>query len=271
MPEHILSERISRIGAACTYLFVPADRPERFAKAAASAADVVILDLEDAVSPDNKEVARAALQSRFTTRPVVVRVNRIGTPWHAADMAALAQNDFAAVMVPKSEPGDSFEALCAGSTLPVFALVESARGLAGVRAIANMKNVARIAFGSVDFCVDMDCAHNRDSLLAARSELVFASRLARIAAPIDGVTTSTDDAGLVRGDARYACELGFGGKLCIHPRQIEPARQGFAPDEAELAWARKVLQSEGGAVAIDGAMIDEPVRLRARRIMERAG
>jgi len=250
-------------------LFVPADRPDRFAKAADAGADAVILDLEDAVATDAKDAARAALRSDFASVPLLVRVNGLGTPWHAADMAALAGRAFAAVMVPKAEAGEAFAALCAASPVPVIALVETARGLAGARLIAQTAHVARLAFGSIDFCADLGCAHVREALLAARSELVLASRLAGLVPPIDGVTTAIDDADVICGDARHARDLGFGGKLAIHPRQIAAIRAGFTPDEAEIAWARKVVGSADGAAAIDGAMVDEPVRIRARAILGR--
>lgn len=251
-------------------LFVPADRPERFEKAAHAGADAVILDLEDAVAAGAKDQARSALRDGFTALPILVRVNAIGTPWHDGDMAALAGRGFAAVMVPKAEAGAAFEALCAAAPIPVIALVESARGLAEARRIAATRHVVRIAFGSMDFCADIGCAHIREALLAARSELVLASRLAGLAAPLDGVTTTIGDAALISGDARHARDLGFGGKLSIHPRQIEPIRAGFAPDAAEIAWARKVLASGEGAAGVDGAMVDEPVRVRAGAILKRA-
>ncbi|MBN9435393.1 CoA ester lyase [Bosea sp. (in: a-proteobacteria)] len=251
-------------------LFVPGNRPERFGKAAAAGCDAVILDLEDAVARDDKAAARAALRDDFTDLPIILRINGLGTPWHEADIAALMDLKLAAVMVPKAEAGAAFADLCARLPMPVIALIESACGLADARRIAATGNVARIAFGSIDFCADLGCAHSREALLAARSELVLASRLASLLPPIDGVTTAIDDAGLIAGDARHASELGFSGKLCIHPRQIEPVRAGFAPDPAEIAWARKVLASGDGAAAVDGAMVDEPVRLRARSILARS-
>lgn len=250
-------------------LFVPANRPERFEKAADAGVDAVILDLEDAVAADAKDAARAALRSGFASVPVLVRVNGLGTPWHAADLAALAGHDFSGVMVPKAEASEAFTSLCRASPVPVIALVESARGLADARRIAGTANVARIAFGSIDFCADLGCAHIREALLAARSELVLASRLAGLVAPVDGVTTSIEDASAIAADARHARDLGFGGKLAIHPRQLAPIRAGFAPDEAEVVWARKVLASGDGAAAVDGAMVDEPVRIRARAILGR--
>lgn len=252
-------------------LFVPGNRPDRFEQAAVAGADAIILDLEDAVPADAKHEARTALRGDFTSLPILVRVNGIGTRWHDEDMAAIAGQDFAAVIIPKAEGTAAFAALCAAFSLPVVALIESARGLADVCRIVEMQNVARVAFGSIDFCADIGCAHIREALLAARSELVLASRLAGLAAPIDGVTTVLDDEDLIAGDARHARDLGFAGKLCIHPRQIEAIRRGFAPNEAEIAWAGKVLASGDGATAVEGAMVDEPVPVRARAILQRAG
>src|SRR5690606_29273488 len=133
---------------------------------------------------------RATLRGRFTSLPILVRINGIGTPWHEADIAALSGYDFAAVVVPKAEATGAFAALCETSPLPVVALVENARGLADARLIATTGNVVRLAFGSIDFCADLGCAHVREALLAARSEIVHASRLAGLPAPIDGITTA---------------------------------------------------------------------------------
>jgi citrate lyase subunit beta/citryl-CoA lyase len=113
-------------------------------------------------------------------------------------------------------------------------------------------------------------AHLREALLLARSELVLASRLGGLAAPLDGVTASLGDGQLAEDDARYAAELGFGGKLCIHPAQIAPVKRGFEPSAVEIAWAERVLAAaDDGAAVVDGAMVDAPVRARARRIMAR--
>ena len=250
-------------------LFVPGHRPERFAKAAASGADAIIIDLEDAVPADAKEVARANVRAHVTDLPVLVRINGASTAWHADDLAAIASVPVAAVVLPKAEPGPQLGAVCAGAGHYVVALVETASGLAGVRTTAAMPGVARLAFGSIDFCADLGCAHTRNALLAARSELVLASRLSGLLAPIDGVTTAINDPALATDDARYARDLGFGGKLCIHPKQVSAVLAGFRPDQAEVEWARRVLASGDGAVAVDGAMVDEPVRVRAHSILAR--
>lgn len=258
-----------------TPLFVPADRPERYAKAAASGADAIIIDLEDAVAPAAKMLARAAL-CRPGALPagidIYVRVNAVSTPWHREDLAAIAPLPIRGIMLAKSEfPGEVAAASENVGGKPVIALIETAQGLATAREIAACACVRRLAFGSIDYCADIGAAHLREALLAARSEIVLASRLASLPPPLDGVTPSFDDAALLQEDGRYALRLGFGGKLCIHPRQLAPVQEGFAPTAEELAWARRVAAAgEHGAVSIDGAMVDAPVRARARQILQRA-
>lgn len=252
-------------------LFVPASRPDRFAKAAASGADAVILDLEDAVGADDKDAARASLDTGFTDLPVIVRINAKGTPWHEADVATVAGLPVAAVILPKAEDVLTCDEIATITGKPVIALIESARGLANARAIAAAPGVVRLAFGSIDFCADLGCEHLRDVLLPARTELVLASRLAGIAAPIDGVTVQLDDARLTQEDAAHARALGMTGKLCIHPRQVGLVRDAFTPTPSEVDWAHRVLAAGDGAVAVDGAMVDEPVRIRARMILSHAG
>ncbi|MFP7571805.1 HpcH/HpaI aldolase/citrate lyase family protein [Marivita sp. S2033] len=249
-------------------LFVPATRPDRFAKAAASGADAVILDLEDAVADAEKDQARTALRWSEAGVPCFVRVNALGTPWHDADLAAVRDLPIAGIMLPKSEEPDEVARIASGlGGRNLIALIETAKGLANARAIAALEGVDRLAFGSVDFCSDMGCAHERDILLPARFELVLASRLAGIGAPIDGVTVRLDDEAEIASDARHARDLGFGGKLCIHPKQIACVKEAFAPSDAEIDWANRVLASGDGAVSVDGAMVDAPVRARARSIL----
>lgn len=256
-----------------TPLFVPANRPERFTKAGASGADAVIIDLEDAVAPEHKSIARADLCA--TILPVgieiLVRINAVRTPWHVQDIKALAGLKISMVMLSKTESAADIAAVAAATGLPVIALIETAIGLAAARDIAREPATMRLAFGSIDFCTDIGASHTRAALLAARCELVLASRLANLPPPIDGITTALDDAALIQDDASYALNLGFGGKLCIHPRQISAVKAGFRPTDADVTWATKILASlDGGAVSLDGAMVDAPVRLRARQILARA-
>ena len=262
-----------RLETAAVFLFVPADRPERFAKALASGADAVVIDLEDGVAPAERvgaraSVERAADQIAGAACPVILRVNASGTEHHAPDLAVSRRAAFAGVMLAKAEDPDDARRLSDAVSLPVLALIESARGLALARAMASAG--ARLAFGSIDFAADLGCAHTREALLAARSELVLASRLAGLPAPVDGVTTDIRAAALVADDMRHAVDLGMGGKLLIHPAQIEPARLGLAPTAEEVRWAERVLAAgHDGATTVGGTMVDPPVRLRAKQVLRR--
>lgn len=262
----------SDVGIVRAPLFVPANRPDRFAKAAASGADAVILDLEDAVSKSEKDQARECLDCSFTELPVIVRVNAVDTPWFEYDLAAVCALPIAGVMLPKAEEPDAVAGVC-GSLIghaPVIALIENARGLSEARRIAVVSGVARLAFGSIDLCADLGCAPLRDALLPARLELVLASRLAGIAAPLDGVTAQLDDSDLAFDDAAHARSLGMTGKLCVHPGQIPGVCRAFAPTLADIDWAQRVLAGGDGVAMIDGAMVDEPVRRRARSMLAAA-
>ncbi|HQR54505.1 MAG TPA: CoA ester lyase [Burkholderiaceae bacterium] len=260
-------ERVAR-----SYLFVPGTRPERFAKAIASGAHAVIVDLEDAVAPADKERAREIVASALdAAHPLYVRINGIGTPWFDADLALCAHPGIAGVVLPKAEDADAVAAVHAAThgRAIVLPLIESAAGLWNARAIAEAPGVLRLAFGSIDFQVDLGISD--DDLLAYRAAIVLASRVAGRIAPVDGVTTSIDDAALVRRDAERARALGFGGKLCIHPAQVAIVNAAFRPTEAEVAWAERVVAADaaaqGAAVAVDGRMVDRPVLLQARAIL----
>jgi citrate lyase subunit beta/citryl-CoA lyase len=254
-----------------TALFVPADRPERFSKAQSSGADAIIIDLEDGVAPGAKVSARSALSvpgALPTGCDVYVRVNARQTPWYRDDLAAVAQLPVAGIVLPKTESAEDIAATSKSLRVGLIALIETARGLAAVREISGAAGVTRLAFGSIDFCVDIGAANDRDALLAARSAIVLASRLGDLQPPLDGVTVAIDDMALIEADARYALRLGFGGKLCVHPRQIVPVRNGFAPSADEVSWAKRILEAGAeGAVAVDGMMVDSPVRSRARQIL----
>ena len=159
--------------------------------------------------------------------------------------------------------------------LRVIALVESARGIAHAREIAGTPGVARLAFGSLDLALTSGCAATTKTTsrrTAPRS--CWRRAWPGCRRPIDGVTPSIDDDARLRADVQRARRLGFGAKLCIHPRQLPAVREGLAPSEADLQWARRVVQAagsaEGAAVAVDGTMVDTPVLLRARAILDEA-
>jgi citrate lyase subunit beta / citryl-CoA lyase len=261
-----------------SWLYVPGDRPERFAKAVASAADVVICDLEDAVSAANKAIARDAVADWLRGHRAVVRVNGVGTPWHDDDVAAIADAPgLAGVLLPKTDEPGAIRQLAhrLAKHIDVIPLVESAAGVANAGAIAAAPQVGALAFGSIDFALDLGIDDTDDvdetALLYARSTLVIASRAAGIAPPIDGVTVSLSDAHAIRCDARRARALGFGGKQCIHPRQVLEVNAAFNPSPAAIARARRVIdaaeKSHGSAIQVDGQMIDKPRIDQARRVL----
>lgn len=253
-------------------LFVPATRPDRFERAAESGADAIIIDFEDAVAAGEKVVARDQLTKASLPGGVILfRVNAVATPWFKDDVGAVTKLGQQGVLLPKVESVDDVNAVRnINPNAEIVAIIETAKGLANARAIAA-SGPLRLVFGSLDYCVDLGCAHERDALLAARSELVLASRLAGIAPPIDGVTAQIGDDAVVKNDAAYAAALGFSGKLCIHLTQIASVKLAFAPSATEITWAERILAgSHAGVAVVDGMMVDAPVRLRAQAILARA-
>ena len=261
-----------------TFLFVPADRPERLLKAVASGADMVILDLEDAVAGEHKAAARAHARTALTTGDlrVCVRINGVESAAFHEDCKLLALPGVAAVMLPKAEAAAGLAAVRAASrdATPIVPIIETAQGLAAARELARCAGVQRLAFGSVDFQQDLGIEGDGLELLFARSELVWASRLAGIGAPVDGVSLGIRDLEQVHADVLRARRAGFGGKLCIHPAQIAPVRDGFAPDAQAIAWAQGVLAAvashPAGALTYEGQMVDKPVIERARAMLARS-
>jgi citrate lyase subunit beta/citryl-CoA lyase len=259
-----------------SYLYVPGNRPERFDKACAAGADAVIVDLEDSVPPAEKDSARAALAAWLSPdKAVLVRVNAGGSEWFGRDLAACDAAGVIGVILPKAEKVDEgVVAQCHRKSLALFPLIETATGMAQAEAIAATPCVQRLMFGTIDFQFELGIDGDGDELLAFRSRLVLASRLAGIQSPVDGPCTSWEDRELLMADAQRARRLGFGGKLCIHPKQVAVVNAAFSPDEAEIAWARKVIdaaqRSGGAAVAIEGRMVDRPVILKAERIVRQA-
>ncbi|MEF7613903.1 CoA ester lyase [Aquincola sp. MAHUQ-54] len=266
-----------------TYLFVPGNRPERFAKALASGADAVVLDLEDAVAPASKREARDAIARwceaahEADRARVAVRINDVLSSEIAEDLRLLRDARIAQVMLPKAEAAAHVRRVRA--ELPqaqVLALVETARGVAQAADVAGADGVIRLAFGTLDFALDLglDLAEGPDGLAHAAGVLALASRVAGLAAPVAGVTPQLDDEPRLLQDLAWARCRGFGAKLCIHPRQIAPLHAALAPSPEQLAWARRVMAAEAaspGAAQLDGQMVDQPVVLQARRTLQRAG
>jgi citrate lyase subunit beta/citryl-CoA lyase len=263
------------VAEARSWLFVPATRPDRFDKAAASGADVVVVDLEDAVPAADKAGARSQVAAWLAGGGVgAVRVNPADSPHHAEDVAAVAGlPGLRAVLVPMAESAEALGAVhdSLGPDVAVVAQVETARGLLRAVDLASAPGVVRLAFGHLDFALDIDAAPEPEALAHARGVLVVASRGAGAAGPVDSVTTDLDDDRATRQDAERARALGFTGKLCIHPRQVHAVNEAMSPTPEQVAWAESVLAAGTGAVRLDGQMVDAPVVTRAERILRRAG
>jgi citrate lyase subunit beta/citryl-CoA lyase len=263
-----------------SYLFVPADRPERFDKALNSGADAIIIDLEDAVAPAAKDAARPALVNWLAAhseplQKVWIRVNAAGTAWHEADVALAAGSAVAGIVLPKAERPEEVHAVIARLTSDqqLLPIIESAVGLQWMREIAVLDKVQRLMFGSLDLQLDlgMQCDADETELAHFRMELVLASRLAGIAPPVDGVCVGLDDEAALASAVARAKRMGFRAKLCIHPRQLAVVNQGFLPALEELVWARKIVaavsESGGAAISVDGKMVDAPVIALAQRLL----
>jgi citrate lyase subunit beta/citryl-CoA lyase len=260
------------LASARSFLFVPGNRPDRFDKAAAAGANVVVVDLEDAVAPAEKDDAREHLRVWLRAgSTAMVRINGRDTPWYDADLALVAEFG-AAVMVAKAEdPAELRRIADLRGGLAVLPLVETAVGVRASTAICATPGVVRCAFGSMDLATELGIDPcDREALLWARSALVMASAAASIAPPVDGVTTALRDEDTLTADVRYARRLGMTGKLCIHPSQVRPVHTALAPSAAELDWARRILdlaRPDGSAAGVDGQMVDAPIVERARRIL----
>lgn len=275
----------NQVAQAITALFVPGNRPERFEKAAAAGADVVIIDLEDAVpTPDKARaldaVVVALTAGALTPARAMVRINAIGTRSFESEVATLVAlsavpgNGLIGVMVPKAEhAGELAElALRLPPGLPIVPLIESGLGLRNCFELASVAGVSRLAFGAIDFALDIDAGDGDRYLDYARSHLVVTSRAASIAAPLDSPSPEIRDASLILESAVLARNFGFGGKLCIHPTQIGSVTAAFTPSEESIRWARAVVDAGiEGAANLDGRMIDLPVIERANRVLKRAG
>lgn len=255
-----------------SYLFVPGDRPDRFAKAVASGAHEIILDLEDAVGPATKPDARDNVAAWFSNGGRgMVRINGLDMPFADLDLAMLEGAPQAAVMVPKA----NFDGLDkVARRLPgrvLVALVETVEGLVTIDAVAACSGVARLAFGNLDFGIDARIPGDGATLDPARFTIAIASRRARLAPPIDGVTPEMGDMDKLNADIARARALGFTAKLCIHPMQVSLVNEGFRPRPEEIDWAKRVLAAisqADGVVQVDGKMVDAPVIARARMFLE---
>ncbi|WP_110658005.1 HpcH/HpaI aldolase/citrate lyase family protein [Salinicola halimionae] len=261
-------------------LFVPANRPERIPKALASGADIVIVDLEDAVAPEAKSEARRALGEFLEGAPhgaIWVRINAADTADFAEDLALCRdQSGIAGLVVPKAESVDTL-AQAGTLGLALIPLIESAKGLQALPELARCPGVLQLSFGALDLGLDLGIEPNSEGgdwmLNQARYQLLLQSRLAGLAPPIDTVHPEFREMTIVERAARRAAEMGFCGMLCIHPRQVDVVNDTFLPTRDQLAWATRVIEAaerDAGAGQVDGQMIDAPVMARARRLLASA-
>ena len=272
-------------------LFTPGDRPEMCRKAPDAGADVIIFDLEDAVAPERKDEARTAVRDVLTDPDfdpdceVCVRVNAADDV-RAEDLEALfgdGSNDtLESVMLPKVASPDDVRELADdlakyGLELPVLALLESAAGILAAPEIAAVPATDALVFGAEDLAADIGATRTAEGteVLYARERVVLAAAAADCAA-IDTIVSDFEDEAALREDAEFAVELGYDGKLAIHPAQIGPINDAFTPSPEEREWAERVLEArheadtEGrGVFAVDGEMIDAPLIARAERIRDR--
>nr|WP_274635714.1 CoA ester lyase [Microbacterium bovistercoris] len=258
-------------------LFCPADRPERYAKAAARA-DAVILDLEDAVAPAAKAAARGHLiESELDPATTIVRINPLDTEHTASDLSTLAQTDYRTVMVAKSESAKKIGRL--DPRFAVIALCETARGVAHAEKIAALENVVALMWGAEDLVASLGGTSSRrksgryrDVARYARSRVLLAAG-AHGKAAIDAVHLDIGDAKGQTREAEDAVASGFAATACIHPGQVELIRAAYRPSAARVEWARAVLAAasgQRGVFAFEGRMVDEPVLRHARAVLTRA-
>lgn len=258
-------------------LFVPGDRPERFDKALNSGADVVIVDFEDSVASENKAAARVHLADFLGQHEgvrLMVRVNAAEDAEHIADLELCRQHPgVIAIVLPKAESASQVS-VAAATGKPVWPIIESAQGVLCIGQIAACRGVQRLTFGALDLALDLglkpgSCA--AESVFdQTRFALLLHSRVNALEAPLDSVYPDFEDDNGLANAMRRGSDMGMGGALCIHPRQVPVIHCALAPSAEEKAWALRVTnaaQSAEAAFKLDGQMIDAPVIARARRLL----
>ena len=282
-------------------LFTPGNQPRMVAKVATFGADAVILDLEDAVPLAEKEatrpVVRAALPTLAGGPPRYVRVNALETGLTGGDLEAIVCADLDGVKLPKVETADDLlevdrllsdleaERGLEVGQIDLIPSIETARGVLNARSIAEAGSRARLlSFGAGDFCRDVGVRFTGNlwepdglELLFARSQIVLASRAAGLEPPLDTVWLDVRDQAGLEQDARAAYRLGFQGKMAIHPGQVPIINEVFSPTAEEIDYARRVVaafeqaEAAGSAsIAVDGRLVDYPIVIKARWVLERA-
>lgn len=273
-------------------LYMPGSNARALEKGRSLPADGIILDLEDAVSPDAKRDGRQeilnALKVReaYAWRELVVRVNGLDTPWGHADLSAMARAGADAILLPKVEGSDTvrralhvLDLAGAPPELMIWCMIETPRGILRVEEIADTERVQCLVMGTSDLTKDLHALHtpSRLPMLASLEICLLAARAARISI-LDGVHLDLDDDPGFAEACRQGRDLGFDGKTLIHPKQIEPANAAFGPSDADVAWARRIIAAYDdaraagkGVVVVDGRLVENLHVLEARRLVALAG
>ena len=268
-------------------LFVPGDDPRKIAKAAASGADCIVLDLEDGVAADRKLAARetvaSSLQSLdFGTSEKLVRVNPVGSELCLADLEATLGARPDGYVLPKVESAEQVRELArrtSSAPLPLLALIESARGVLQAAAIAaSDPRLEALLFGAEDLAGDMGATRTREGaeMAWARGGVVVTAAAFSLQA-IDTVFVDLGDLERLRQEARTACVMGYAGKMAIHPKQVPVIQEAFTPSDDEIEKARHLVEVHAGRQAggegvfvLDGKMVDWPMVRAAQRLLARA-
>ncbi len=255
-------------------LFLPASNPRAIAKAREADADLVVLDLEDAVKPEDKETARLAAVAAVAESwpmPVAIRINGVGTEWHGPDLVAITHCDADLIVVPRVEEREGLAFVRTQSGKPIAAMIETAKGVLAAREVTH--DCAALIAGTNDLRADLRLPPDagREPISASLQMIVLAARAAGVAV-FDGVYNVLDDLDGFAREAEEGRRLGFDGKSLIHPSQIEPCHRAFAPTDAEIDRAKRLVEAfNGGAERFDNQMIERMHVEQAERLLARAG
>jgi len=279
------TEHKRAIQGAQAFLFAPGNKVDIVRKALNSEAQIIIVDLEDAVPLNDKlatfRILRDELPNLLKAYPnrIILRTNAINTPFIEQDLELVSSVGIDAIVLPKAESLAQLSEIEDRLRRPIsfIPMIESAKGIDQLKSIASHPSVIRVTLGNIDLQADlnMKCSLDESELLPLKFEMVVASRLFNLAAPIDGVTVNFQFTELIKAHIESAKRIGFAGKLCIHPIQVGPVIKGFKPSTVEIENAQAIISaavnSNGAAVQFNGKMVDRPVVLMAQQILQQAG
>lgn len=269
-------------GMSKTYLFVPGNSEKKILRAISSTADAVIIDLEDAVIPEEKEKARTIvydmLKDKVVKKQIYIRVNSCQTTWWKNDLALTKKlPQLQGIMLPKSESAQDIDKITTEifENHEIIPLIESAKGVHNFdQIVMASRQIKRVAFGSVDFALDLNVEWTEEGTerLYAMGKICLQSRALGLEPPIDAVFPILDQQQAFEKDILLGKKIGFFGKLIIHPKQIESVHTLYAPSKEKILWSEQIIQlfenkEHGGAVTLDGKLIDLPIYLLAKRLL----